>query len=108
MRSVPLSEAGRAVRWAVAAGTAILAAGLVAAPAAAAPSPGPASISSVRVSNGVFTGVLTVRANQSSVAVDPASLQASVGSKKYPVTVKPRGTGEARHHARRRHEWVHG
>ena len=77
------------MRWAVAVGTAILAAGMVAAPAVAAPSPGPASISSVRVSNGVFTGVLTVRANQSSVAVDPASLQASVGSKKYPVTVKP-------------------
>ena len=41
------------------------------------------------MSNGVFTGVVTVRADQSSVAVDPASLQASVGSKKYPVSVKP-------------------
>ena len=43
----------------------------------------------MRVSNGAFTGVLTVRANQSSVAVDPASLRASVGPKNYPVTVKP-------------------
>jgi len=55
----------------------------------AAPAPGPASISSPRLSGGVFTGVLTVRAGQSAASIDPKSLRAQVGTKLYPVTVKP-------------------
>ena len=38
---------------------------------------------------GVFTGVLTVRAGQSAVSIDPKSLRAQVGTKLYPVTLKP-------------------
>ena len=68
---------------------ALLAPAPLAAPAVAAPNAGPASISSERVTNGVLTGTLTVRAALSSVSVDPASLQATVGQKAYPVTVKP-------------------
>lgn len=38
---------------------------------------------------GVFTGVLTVRAGQSAVSIDPKSLRAQVGTKLYPVMLKP-------------------
>lgn len=38
---------------------------------------------------GVFSGVLTVRAGQSAVSIDPKSLRAQVGTKLYPVTLKP-------------------
>lgn len=55
----------------------------------AAPAPGPASISSPRLSGGMFTGVLTVRAERSAASIDPKSLRAQVGTKLYPVTVKP-------------------
>lgn len=57
--------------------------------AVAAPGSGSASISSVRVANGLFTGVLTVRAEQSTIAIDEKSLHATVAGKTYPVTVKP-------------------
>lgn len=77
------------MRWIAPVAASLLGVGLVATPSAAAPAPGPASISSVRVNDGVFTGVLTVRAGQSSVNVDPESLQASVGERNYAVTVKP-------------------
>lgn len=56
---------------------------------AAAPPPGPAVISAPRIDGGVFTGVLTVRAGQSAVSIDPKSLRAQVGTKLYPVTLKP-------------------
>ena len=89
MQRALLSKVQGPARWAVAVVTAVIGGGMVVAPAGAAPDSGPASISSVRVANGAFTGVLTVRAAQSSVTVDPASLQAFVGQKQYPVTVKP-------------------
>jgi tight adherence protein B len=50
---------------------------------------GAASISSTRIDKGTFTGVLTVRAGQSSSSIDPSSLRASVQGKTYPVTVRP-------------------
>jgi tight adherence protein B len=64
--------------------------GVIASPSAgAAPEPGAASLSSVRLSGGTFTGVLTVRAGEMPVAVDPTSLKAIVAGRSYPVTVKP-------------------
>lgn len=84
MLGAGISKASAALATAIA----LLASAPLAAPAVAAPNPGPASISSERVTNGVFTGTLTVRAALASVSVDPASLEATVGQKTYPVTVK--------------------
>jgi tight adherence protein B len=56
---------------------------------AAAADSGSASISTGKFEKGVFTGVLTVRAGQSTMAIDPASLKARVGQTAYPVTVTP-------------------
>jgi tight adherence protein B len=63
--------------------------GASAATATASPQPGSATLSTVKVSNGVFTGVLTVRADGAPVAVDPASLKAIVAARTYPVTIAP-------------------
>ncbi|MDF2146408.1 type II secretion system F family protein [Knoellia sp. p5-6-4] len=51
--------------------------------------PGTASISSTKFAAGTFTGVLTFRAGQSAVSIDPKSLTASVQGKTYPVTIQP-------------------
>ena len=77
------------VRAALALVAGVLVAGIAAPSAGAAPEPGTASLSSVRLNNGTFTGVLTVRAGQMPVAVDPTSLKAIVAGRTYPVTVKP-------------------
>jgi tight adherence protein B len=55
----------------------------------AAPEPGSANLSSVKLTNGTFTGVLTVRADGAPVAVDPSSLKAIVAGRTYPVTITP-------------------
>ena len=66
-----------------------MAVGLAAPVSSAAPDKGAASLSSGRVKDGVFTAVLTVRAGESSGAVDPKSLKALVAGKTYPVAVQP-------------------
>jgi tight adherence protein B len=77
------------VRAALALVAGVLVAVIASPSAGAAPEPGAASLSSVRLTNGTFTGVLTVRAGQMPVAVDPTSLKAIVAGRSYPVTVKP-------------------
>ena len=57
--------------------------------ATAAPEPGTANLSSVKLHEGTFTGVLTVRADGAPVAVDPSSLKAIVAGRTYPVTITP-------------------
>lgn len=77
----------RRLAAAIAVGAGVLAS--AAGVSAAAPPPSPAFISAPLLSGGLFTGVLTVRAGQSAVSIDPKSLKAQVGTKFYPVTLKP-------------------
>ncbi|SES43782.1 tight adherence protein B [Pedococcus cremeus] len=80
----------RHLRWLAAFCTALVAVSLLGVQcAAAAPEPGTASLTSVQLHDGTFTGVLTVRANGAPVAVDPASLKAIVAGQTYPVTTTP-------------------
>jgi tight adherence protein B len=62
---------------------------LSALPAAAAPDPVSASISSAKVSAGTVTGVLTLRQGNNPVTVDTGSVRATVGGTPFPVTVTP-------------------
>lgn len=87
LTSLRRGSAARRLAAAIAVGAGVLA--WAAGVSAAAPPSGPASISAPRLSDGVFTGVLTVRAGQSAVSIDPKSLKAQVGTKLYAVTVKP-------------------
>jgi tight adherence protein B len=59
-----------------------------AASAIAAPSPVPASVSSLSRSGDALTGVLTVRAGGDALTIDSKSLQATIAGKQYPVSTR--------------------
>jgi tight adherence protein B len=79
----------RPVRLAVAVLVGLVAASVgAAASAIAAPSPVPASVSSLSRSGDALTGVLTVRAGGDALTIDSKSLQATIAGKQYPVSTR--------------------
>jgi tight adherence protein B len=86
---VALPRKSRPVRLAVAVLVGLVAASVgAAASAIAAPSPVPASVSSLSRSGDALTGVLTVRAGGDALTIDSKSLQATIAGKQYPVSTR--------------------